>query len=385
MLPRTMSEGTQQAAAPDGASDEAKGMIRQRSQQICLLQDPKGLGTGVVLSQDGWILTNKHVAPSVGPYRVVLANGSNVHGVGVHQSVHHDLALVKIKGPVEHWWDLERDVLEDLVVGDEVFALGHPRGCRFSVSRGIISNPYREFDKEYFVQTDVAINPGNSGGPLVDVRGRLVGIVTMVLSGSQGMGFAVPGYTAADYARYARRLVRQGIVKVPESLLETAPSESGAEELVRRAVDELVGVGKASIEEEHPEKGTRKLKVKAGTLEVTVTPEVLLVTGRVATLGPAEKGNAKFLCKLLELNGTRELGGAAFTLAGNNEVHLAQVRSVVGLDALGAFSIIDRVAHLLEHWGPKMLELVLAEGSAASVTAGPGYPLLTLPTLPESR
>src|SRR5258706_1332019 len=72
------------------SQDDARDMIRMRTGQIVLVQDSKGLGTGVVVGPDGWILTNKHVAPSVGPYRVVLATGMNVHGVGVHQSVHHD-------------------------------------------------------------------------------------------------------------------------------------------------------------------------------------------------------------------------------------------------------------------------------------------------------
>src|SRR5688572_9781656 len=75
---------------------DTKDMIKQRTQQIALVQDSKGLGTGVVVGPDGWILTNRHVAPSVGPFRVILADGRNVNGVGVHQSSHHDLAIVKV-------------------------------------------------------------------------------------------------------------------------------------------------------------------------------------------------------------------------------------------------------------------------------------------------
>src|SRR5262249_27084083 len=109
---------------------------------------------------------------------------------------------------------------------------------------------HREFEKEYFVQTDVSINPGNSGGPLVDRHGRLVGIVTMSFSYSQGLGFAVPGYTAADYVRYVRRLVRQGVVKIPEALLEHAAGDQRSpEDIVRGAIDALAETGKVSIEE----------------------------------------------------------------------------------------------------------------------------------------
>jgi S1-C subfamily serine protease len=112
--------------------------IHARAQQIALIQDAEGLGTGLVVSPDGWILTNKHVAPNAGPFRVVLAGGQNVHGVGVHQSAHHDLAMVKIAAPTGAFLDLEREVNDAFRVGDVVYAIGHPRGCRFSVARGFI-------------------------------------------------------------------------------------------------------------------------------------------------------------------------------------------------------------------------------------------------------
>ena len=137
---------------------QSDDLIAKRSSQIVLIQDPKGLGTGIHISNDGWVLTNRHVAPSVGPYRVILADGRDVHGVGVHKSAHHDLAIVKIDCAASSWLDLDREVAEDYAVGAEVFAIGHPRGCRFSVSRGIISNPYREVDNYYCAHTDVNIH-----------------------------------------------------------------------------------------------------------------------------------------------------------------------------------------------------------------------------------
>src|SRR5262249_32882298 len=132
-----MSEEIAPPATPAAPPDATREMIHARSAQVVLIQDSKGLGTGVVVGADGWVLTNKHVAPSVGPFRVILANGSNVTGVGLHQSTHHDLAIVKVGIATPEVFDLARDVAEDFHVGEEVFALGHPRGCRFSVSRGI--------------------------------------------------------------------------------------------------------------------------------------------------------------------------------------------------------------------------------------------------------
>jgi hypothetical protein len=363
-------------------TDATKDMIRARSAQVVLIQDSKGLGTGVVVGADGWVLTNKHVAPSVGPFRVILANGSNVTGVGFHQSPHHDLAVVKVASATPDVFDLERDVTDDFHVGEEVFALGHPRGCRFSVSRGIISNPHREFEKEYFVQTDVSINPGNSGGPLVDRHGRLVGIVTMSFSYSQGLGFAVPGYTAADYVRYVRRLVRQGVVKIPAALLEHAASDQRSpEEIVRGAIDALAETGKASIEEEKAETGLTKLRRRNALVDVTCKDNVLTVTGRVATVGPAERRDAVFLEKLLKLNGGSELGGASFTLR-DNEIHIGLSRPTTGLDGLQAFWAVDLVSHLVDSWGGRIAGLFFEQSAITSPV--PEYPTITLPEPPSN-
>jgi hypothetical protein len=360
-------------------------MIHTRTGQIVLIQDSKGLGTGLVVGADGWILTNKHVAPSVGPFRVILADGQNVHGVGVHQCAHHDLAIVKVGVPTPEAMDLTRDVAEDFTVGEEVFALGHPRGCRFSVSRGIISNPHREFEKEHFVQTDVAINPGNSGGPLVDAEGRLVGIVTMSLTFSQGLGFCVPGYIAADYVRHARRLVRQNVVRVPEILLASAGhAERPALELVRGAVDVLTSSGRVAIKEDEPERGWCKLERKGSEIEVEVTNDTLRVWGRAARLGPSERGDARFLLQLLEKN-HRDLGGPCFFVA-DDALCVGLVRPTTGLDALQAFWVIDQVSHCVEEWSRKIT--AMAFGPAAEPTdpqgADPGYPLLQLPANPSA-
>lgn len=351
-------------------------MISLRSSQIVLIQDPKGLGTGVMVSADGWVLTNRHVAPSVGPYRVILPNGRDVHGVGVHKSAHHDLAIVKIGATAESFLDLERDVAEDYVVGTEVFAIGHPRGCRFSVARGIISNPYREVEKDYFVQTDVNINPGNSGGPLIDRGGRLIGIVSMMLAYSQGLGFAVPGHTAADYVRHVRRLVRHGVVRVPESLLESASQRIPAVEAVRSAVAALVAADKAAIEEEQPEQGFIKLKKGGALVDVVCREGMFMVSGQVAAVGTTEQSNAKFLGKLLELNGSRELGGATLCLR-QGAVQACILRPTAGLDAIEASWAIDLVLHVALEWPAKLTGFLFTNDPAPS--ADPGYPIIQPP------
>lgn len=366
--------------------DDTKDMIRQRTKHIALVQDSKGLGTGLVVGEDGWILTNRHVAPSVGPFRVILADGRNVHGVGVHQSAHHDLAIVKVGVPTPDWFDIENDLAEDFTVGDEVWAIGHPRGCRFSVARGIISNPHREIDNDYYVQTDVSINPGNSGGPLVDRQGRLVGIVTLTYAFSQGLGFAVPGHTASDYVRLVRRLVRREVVRVPEQLLAKAASEEKPSvEIVRSAIDVLAEVGQVGVEEENLEAGTFKLVKRGATVDVRCSDEILSVRGRVGMLGPTERNNARFLAQLLAINGTRQLGGASFQLDGD-ALELGIMRPTTGLDALEAFWAMDLTLHLVGEWSKKVNELFFAAASGAdlaSITVAP-YPAPPIPSFPAA-
>lgn len=377
----------------------ARDMIRERAAQIALIQDAKGLGTGVVVSADGWILTNKHVAPSMGPFRVILADGRDVHGVGVHQCPHHDLAIVKIAARDLGPFELEGGVAEDLHVGEEVYALGHPRGCRFSVARGILSNPHREIEDQYFVQADVNINPGNSGGPLVDKEGQLVGIVSGTLSNSQGLGLAVPGYVAADYVRQVRRLVRYGVVKVPEAILAQAEAEGpAAEQIVRDAVGALVQAGKAAIKIDAVEEGHLQLEHRAARIDVRCKDGLFTVAGLVMAMGSSERTNARLLARILELNGTRDLGGASLSLR-DEGLFVGLMRPTAGLDLVEALWAMDQVLHLVSAWAQRLTALVYETGSAwgaapppAAAAHGqpppaappgpavdPGYPILTLP------
>ncbi len=348
-------------------ADETRDIIRQRTRQIALVQDVKGLGTGLVVGPDGWILTNQHVAPTIGPFRVILADGRNVHGVGVHQSAHHDLAIVKVAIETPDFFDLERDLAEEFHVGEEAWAIGHPRGCRFSVARGIISNPHREISGDYFVQTDVSINPGNSGGPLVDGQGRLIGIVTCTYAMSQGLGFAVPAHTASDYVRMVRRLVRREVVRVPEQLLaKAATEEKAAREIVQSAIDVLMEVGDVGMEEENLDSGYFKLTKRGAVIEVRCSDETLSVRGRVGILGPTERGNAAFLTQLLSLNGSQRLGGASFLLDGD-ALELGIMRPTTGLDALEAFWAMDLTLHLVGEWSQSVNELFYAAAKGGSL------------------
>ena len=157
-----------------------------------------GLGSGVIVSTDGYILTNNHVVKDASDIRVALADGREFLAKVVGTDPRTDVALLKIKAdklPAVTFADST-----ELAVGDVVLAIGNPFGIGQTVTQGIVSAKDRNTigeggQDEDYIQTDAAINPGNSGGALVDVEGRLVGINAAILSrsgGNQGIGFAVP-------------------------------------------------------------------------------------------------------------------------------------------------------------------------------------------------
>ena len=156
-----------------------------------------GVGSGVIVTQDGYILTNNHVVDGASEVEVTLADGREFSAKVVGRDPKSDIAVVKIDAK-----DLPTVPMADssnVQVGDVVLAIGNPFGVGQTVTEGIVSAKNRGNvgieDYEDFIQTDAAINPGNSGGALVDIDGRLIGINTAILSrsgGSQGVGFAVP-------------------------------------------------------------------------------------------------------------------------------------------------------------------------------------------------
>ncbi len=161
------------------------------------------LGSGVIVSSDGIVVTNYHVIKGGGGakalIRVALADKREFDATVVLSDKKTDLAVLKIKAPGKRFPYLEFDNSDVLEVGDLVLAIGNPFGVGQTVTSGIVSALARskvgKSRDQVFIQTDAAINPGNSGGALVDMKGRLVGINTMIFSrsgGSNGIGFAIP-------------------------------------------------------------------------------------------------------------------------------------------------------------------------------------------------
>ncbi len=224
--PAVVSINTSKAAVRDPRSDDPwfQFFFGEQGRQA-----QAGLGSGVIISQDGYILTNNHVVEGADEIDVTLSDSRRARARTIGTDPETDLAILKIeldKLPV-----IVLGNSDQLAVGDQVLAMGNPFGVGQTVTSGIVSALGRSQlginTFENFIQTDAAINPGNSGGALVDVYGNLLGINTAIYSrsgGSLGIGFAIPVSTA--------KMVLDGIVRdgqVTRGWIGVEPSELSPE------------------------------------------------------------------------------------------------------------------------------------------------------------
>jgi S1-C subfamily serine protease len=186
----------------------------------------EGQGTGFILDKDGHILTNYHVIANARQIEVTMYNRKNYRAELIGTDPGHDLAIIQI-----HAENLTPATIGDsrgLQVGQKVFAIGNPFGLNGTMTRGIVSS-IRSVQEpsgnviDEAIQTDAAINPGNSGGPLLDSRGAVIGVTTMIASNSgqsAGIGFAIPINTAKAVVN---DLVQYGRVRRPALGVTTLP------------------------------------------------------------------------------------------------------------------------------------------------------------------
>ena len=183
----------------------------------------RGLGSGVIINRNGYVLTNQHVIEDADTIKVILSDGREVESQIVGVDFLSDLAVLKVDAddlmPIK-WGDSD-----DLLIGEWAIAIGHPFASAVgnpkpTVTVGVVSATNRTLKTEQrdyhnLIQTDASINPGNSGGPLVNLHGHLIGINTAIYStsgGSQGIGFAIPAGTAQKVVRH---LIEYGVVVPP--------------------------------------------------------------------------------------------------------------------------------------------------------------------------
>jgi S1-C subfamily serine protease len=204
-------------------------------------QVSEGAGSGVAFTPDGYLLTNAHVVEGARRLRVTALDGATdeAYVVGVDPAT--DLAVLRTERPIAH---AELGRSSALRVGQLCVAIGNPLGFAATVSAGVISAVGRAMRGhtgrmlDNVIQSDVALNPGNSGGPLVDSRGRVVGINTAIILGAQGLSFSVP----SDTARWvAGEILRQG--KVVRSWLGISAQTRPIDPRLRRSLGLSIETG----------------------------------------------------------------------------------------------------------------------------------------------
>ncbi len=197
------------------------------------------MGTGFVISADGYILTNNHVIDGVDKIEVRFQNGDTAEAEVVGKDPKTDVALIRVEG-VDGLEPLVLGDSDEILPGDWVFAIGNPFGLAHTVTVGIVSAKGRQIGQgpyDDFIQTDAAINPGNSGGPLMNVRGEVIGINTAINPAANTIGFAVPVNLAKsiltqlrDKGHVERGWLGVGIQQIDDDLREAfdLPNREGA-------------------------------------------------------------------------------------------------------------------------------------------------------------
>src|SRR5262249_46865359 len=172
-----------------------------RDLYLNVLEIPRGTGSGFLWDEKGHVVTNYHVVEDANRFKVTLANQKSYTAVPIGAAPDNDLAVLQIDAPAAELQPLLVGTSADLEVGQKVFAIGNPFGLDQTLTTGIISGLGRQITSrtgkaiDGMIQTDAAINPGNSGGPLLDSRGRLIGVNAAIYSPSRasvGIGFAIP-------------------------------------------------------------------------------------------------------------------------------------------------------------------------------------------------
>ena len=189
-----------------------KELAKSLGPAVIKVSSPGGLGSGVIISPDGFAITNAHVIQGEQSLRATVwfrqADGSlkrveidDVEIEAVSNSL--DLALIRIKHPDGKPFQVAPMEMDDQVeAGQRVFAIGNPLGLERTLTEGVVSVPAMQLDGRAYIQTDTPINPGNSGGPLFNMRGEVVGITNMKITLGENVGFAIPARFVKDFVRH---------------------------------------------------------------------------------------------------------------------------------------------------------------------------------------
>jgi S1-C subfamily serine protease len=171
-------------------STDFSGIIVDAINSVVSVRTDVAQGTGFIITEDGYILTNAHVLAGGRIVRVITADQKVRNASLIGYNPNYDIAILKIAGEYNF---LELENSDNIILGEKVIAIGNPLGLQFSVSEGIVSGVHRRAQGSpgLYVQTDTALNPGNSGGPLINREGKVIGINNFKIGGFEGLGFAL--------------------------------------------------------------------------------------------------------------------------------------------------------------------------------------------------
>lgn len=244
-----------------------------------------GSGSGSIIDKEGHILTNYHVIQEARQIEVTLANNKKYKARPLGADPDNDLAVLKIDAPATDLQPIPMGASKDLFVGQKVLAIGNPFGLDRTLTTGIVSGLSRPIRSEMtnrliegVIQTDAAINPGNSGGPLLDSRGRQIGINTMIYSpsgGSVGIGFAVPIEAAK---RIIPEILTYGRVRKPKFGISSLPLNAQLAEALELSVQE--GLLVMQVEQGS---SAERAGIRGGNERAQLGRQIILIGGDVIT------------------------------------------------------------------------------------------------------
>jgi serine protease Do len=292
-------------------------------------QRARSLGSGVIVSRDGVVLTNNHVVDHAEEIRVTLHDGTTLQAKTAGTDPKSDLAVLKLTGELHKLQPLRLGDSAKLRLGEVVLAIGNPFGVGQTVTMGIVSALGRAsvgiVDYEDFIQTDAAINPGNSGGALVNMRGELVGINTAILSrsgGYQGIGFAIPTAMARPIMESLLkrgRVVRGWLGVEIQGLTEELAKMLG--------IPGTKGVLVADVQSDSP---AAKAGIRRGDVIIEIDGKPTRSVARLRNTVAAAGSGTKVKLKLLREGKARTLEITLGVLPGDQVARLDSSQGVLG-------------------------------------------------------
>jgi serine protease Do len=195
----------------EGAERPVRELAGQLAEAVVQVRTPAGLGSGFILNEEGFLVTNFHVIENETQISVEVyhQNGRQLERQNYKQvrivalNKFSDLALLKIEdAAAPKFVSVPVGDSESLTAGDRVFAIGSPLGLQRTVTEGIVSTKTRPIQGELYLQTTAQINPGNSGGPLFNLRGEVIGVTNMKITFGEGLGFAIPAETLRRFLNH---------------------------------------------------------------------------------------------------------------------------------------------------------------------------------------